>query len=74
MLSGCRWVVRRKRGEREYLSVFLANQLDEFRTQPDEAASILPMGVDEGADVPLLAAWASTSRVLLNLDEFITRE
>ncbi len=63
-----------KASEREQLSVFLANQLDEFRTQPDEAASVLPMGVDEGADVPLLAAWASTSRVLLNLDEFITRE
>ena len=63
-----------KASEREQLSAFLANQLDEFRTQPDEAAAVLPMEVDEGADVPLLAAWASTSRVLLNLDEFITRE
>jgi len=63
-----------KASEREQLSLFLANQLDEFRTHPDEAASVLPMEVDGGADVPLLAAWASTSRVLLNLDEFITRE
>ena len=32
------------------------------------------MDVDEDTDIPLLAAWASTSRVLLNLDEYITRE
>ena len=28
----------------------------------------------EGTDAPELAAWSSVSRVLLNLDEFITRE
>jgi hypothetical protein len=63
-----------KPSEREQLTTFLANQLDDFRTDPSEAKSVLPMDVDEDADVPLLAAWASTSRVLLNLDEFITRE
>jgi len=63
-----------KPSEREQLRSFLANQLDDFRTHPDEAKSVLPMDVEEDADVPLLAAWASTSRVLLNLDEFISRE
>ncbi len=63
-----------KPSEREQLTSFLANQLDDFRTDPSEAKSILPMDVDEDTDIPLLAAWASTSRVLLNLDEFITRE
>ena len=63
-----------KPSEREQLSSFLASQLDDFRTDPAEAEAVLPMEVEEGTDLPLLAAWASTSRVLLNLDEFITRE
>ena len=60
--------------EREQLTAFLAAQLDQFQTHPEEAAAALPMPPAEGADRPLLAAWTSTSRVLLNLDEFITRE
>ena len=63
-----------KATEREQLSAFLARQLDEFQTDPEEAASTLPMEAEDDVEPALLAAWTSTSRVLLNLDEFITRE
>ena len=52
--------------ERNELSGFLAQQLDELQTRADEANKI--------AATPELAAWTALSRVLLNLDEFITRE
>ncbi len=52
--------------EREQLAGFLADQLDSFQTAPEEAKQV--------ADTPELAAWTAVSRVLLNLDEFITRE
>ena len=63
-----------KSSERAQLAAFLAAQLDAFQTNPEEASSVLPMETADDADLPLLAAWTSTSRVLLNLDEFITRE
>ncbi|MBI1353645.1 MAG: DUF1553 domain-containing protein [Acidobacteria bacterium] len=52
--------------EREELAGFLAEQLDAFQTKPEAARPI--------ADTPELAAWTAVGRVLLNLDEFITRE
>ena len=52
--------------ERDQLSEFLAQQLDELQTNRDEAQAI--------AETPELAAWTAVSRVLLNLDELITRE
>ncbi len=52
--------------ERLELSDFLAQQLDELQTRKQEAEAI--------AATPELAAWTAVSRVLLNLDEFITRE
>ena len=63
-----------KPAEVERLSDFLARQLDDFRTKPHEAETLVPKDRRQDADVPLLAAWSATSRVLLNLDEFITRE
>jgi hypothetical protein len=63
-----------KATERQQLTAFLATQLDEFQTNPEEAAATLPMEAEDDIDPSLLAAWTSTSRVLLNLDEFITRE
>ena len=56
------------------LQDFLSSQLDDFQTRPEEAQRVLA-GRDGGEpDAPRLAAWAALSRVLLNLDEFITRE
>ncbi|MCB1022337.1 MAG: DUF1553 domain-containing protein, partial [Acidobacteria bacterium] len=52
--------------ERSELSGFLTQQLDELQTNADAAKQI--------AETPELAAWTALSRVLLNLDEFITRE
>ncbi len=61
--------------EREKLRSFLANRLDEFRTTPERATEILKMPIsDDKADMPLIAAWTSASRLLLNLDSFLTRE
>jgi hypothetical protein len=60
--------------ERDQLERLLALQLDDFRTHPDEAKEALPLELREGADVPETAAWTMLSGVLLNLDEFITRE
>ena len=63
-----------KPSEADRLGDFLARQLDDFRTKPEAAAAVLPKDLADSADMSLLAAWATTSRVLLNLDEFITRE
>jgi len=51
--------------ERDRLARLLSVELDNYKTQPLQAAR---MG---GAE---LAAWTAVSRVLMNTDEFITRE
>ncbi len=60
--------------ERTFLLDYLNNQRQHFSAQPDAAKSIA-VG-DWPADVSPAdaAAWTATARVLLNLDEFITRE
>ena len=60
--------------EHARLAEFLAVQLEDFRTHPDQAHPIVPRDLPPGTDVYQLAAWTTVSRVLLNLDEFITRE
>ncbi len=60
--------------ERAKFQEFLASRLDEFKTSPDRATEMLKMAVKEGDDMPVLAAWTSASRLLLNLDSFLTRE
>jgi mono/diheme cytochrome c family protein len=56
------------------LSQYLASQLRSFKASPEEAKAAAPAKLPEGADVAQAAAWTAVSRVLLNLDEFITRE
>ncbi len=58
--------------EEAQLEQFLVRQLDRFQTHPEEAATI--SGARPGDNTPSLAAWTSLARILLNLDEFITRE
>jgi hypothetical protein len=76
--------------ESERLTRFLALQRDEYRSDPTSASLLVqkeqvfdtsPGGrqasAEESVDpkqVPELAAWTSVSRVLFNLDDFVTRE
>ena len=55
--------------ERALLQRVYASELEALQTKPKEAAEIA------GKDAtPQLAAWTAVARVLLNTDEFITRE
>ncbi|HMF15720.1 MAG TPA: PSD1 and planctomycete cytochrome C domain-containing protein [Gemmataceae bacterium] len=62
------------------LEQFLALQLKEYQADSDQALALLLVGQKRDNSVPLppdlpqRAAWMSLCRVLLNLDEFITRE
>ena len=60
--------------EQARLEQFLAVQLDDFLTHPEKARHVIGQDAPEEADIPQLAAWLAVSRVLLNLDEFVTRE
>ena len=61
--------------ESRRLTQYLAEQLEEFRSAPAEARAFLQGNPEEqGTDLAELAAWTAVARVLLNLDEFITRE
>jgi hypothetical protein len=55
--------------ERERLARLLSLERDAFQTQPAEAELIAGKGA-----TPELASWVALCRVLLNTDEFLTRE
>ncbi len=59
--------------ECETLWKVLTQQLGRFHREPDAAANLLPRDAAAGPTVQY-AAWFSVARVLLNLDETITRE
>jgi mono/diheme cytochrome c family protein len=61
-------------GELKRLGEFLSHQRAEFASAPEEARRLVPAEMPPQTDVPQLAAWTMVARVLLNLDEFITRE
>jgi hypothetical protein len=61
--------------ERERLQDFLQKERRKFsETSPEEAAAAAPARLPEGTTVSEGAAWTALARVVLNLDEFITRE
>ena len=62
------------RSELESLQRLAATELDDFRTRPEESDEVLTLGVAEGLDRAETAAWTTVAGVLMNLDEFITRE
>lgn len=64
-----RLCVSRSPNDRELnrLQVFLSRQQSDLKDKPDEAKKLSP-------DAPDHAAWVMVARVLLNLDELITRE
>ncbi len=45
-----------------------------FQAAPESATSAVGAFQPTGVDLPSAAAWVATARVILNLDEFITRE
>jgi hypothetical protein len=59
--------------ERERLAAYYDQQAQLLRRDSSSAALLLPVR-PEGIDAAEAAAWVGVSRVLLNLDEFLTRE
>jgi hypothetical protein len=71
-----RLCLARKPSEREraVLLRVLARQRDAYAKAPEDVKALLPAGLPKELRTVDYVAWASTARVLLNLDEFITRE
>ncbi len=59
--------------ERDDLATTFQEQLSLLRQDPSLAVTLFPV-TWEGLDRTEAAAWVGVSRILLNLDEFITRE
>ncbi|MGH9630593.1 MAG: PSD1 and planctomycete cytochrome C domain-containing protein [Bryobacteraceae bacterium] len=62
-----------KPSETERLSSYYDQQLSILQKDPDSARELMPLP-PEGVEPIEAAAWTGVGRVLLNLDEFITRE
>ncbi|MBL8848955.1 MAG: DUF1553 domain-containing protein, partial [Planctomycetaceae bacterium] len=60
--------------ELERLRELLAAERSAFARDADAAAAISPKSLPAGVDATEAAAWTGVARVLLNLDEVITRE
>jgi hypothetical protein len=71
-----RWCVSRPPAPSE-LSAFaelLSSARSWYDQHPSEAAAVVGAFQPEGVAPPEAAAWVATVRILLNLDEFLTRE
>lgn len=53
---------------------YLFQQRERFANDPDAADTIAPNPLPSGSSTVEAASWTAVSRVLMNLDEFITRE
>ncbi len=62
------------KGEHERLATLLDQQLKSYENDPEEAKQLVPANLSPDLDVKEVAAWTTVSRVLLNLDETISRE
>ena len=62
-----------EKSELRHLRDYLAAQKAIFDSEPGTAAEFMPLAV-AGIDATEAAAWTGVASVLLNLDEFITRE
>jgi mono/diheme cytochrome c family protein len=60
--------------EQQLLTRLLARQREVFARDPKEAKPLAPASLTNESAVVQHAAWTMVARVLLNLDEFITRE
>jgi hypothetical protein len=55
------------------LQEYWSGERDRYLQNAELALKVAPAGVFEGVTTAELAAWASVSRVLINTDEFLTR-
>ncbi len=75
-----RWIFRRclarepSAGEAARLQAYYRSQLGSFTAGADDAAKVAPKDRPGETSAAEAAAWTSVARVLMNLDEFITRE
>jgi hypothetical protein len=60
--------------EKDSLVKYYEQQKDILAREPDAAGALFPTKSLEGVDASEAATWVGLSSVLLNLDEFITRE
>ncbi len=60
--------------EARRLDLLIRQQRDAYASDEDAAKTLWGTDVGKNEDVVELAAWTAFSRVLMNLDEFITRE
>ncbi len=60
--------------ERQALADLLKESREWYRTRPDAAKQLVSRDAATGTTVEENAAWIATARILLNTDEFITRE
>ena len=60
--------------EMEYLQGFVREMIEDFERNPVEARAFSLSQEGSADEAALLAAWSAAGRVLMNLDEFITRE
>ena len=60
--------------ERESMAAFLAGERARFAADPDAARALAGDALPAGTDPAESAAWVALARVLLNLDELVTRE
>ena len=60
--------------ETEYLQGFVTEMVEDFASNPLDASEFSHSQKGSSDEVALLAAWTAAGRVLMNLDEFITRE
>ena len=59
--------------ERDRLASLLENSRAWYRSRDEEAKALAGRNLPEGVGAEETAAWIATVRVLLNLDEFLTR-
>ncbi len=73
---GFRLCTARKPSDKEVqvLKRLLVQQREAFAQDPQQAKALVPADLPKGVEAAEFAAWTATARVLLNLDEFITRE
>lgn len=71
-----RWCVARPPSEFEVaeLEKLLKESLQWYQTHPEDAKKLVGSTKVQGLSPEMIAAWIATSRILINLDEFITRE
>jgi hypothetical protein len=56
------------------LLAYYHTQLTSFQASPKEAEAVAPKDRSNANSVAEAAAWTAVARVLMNVDEFITRE